>query len=57
LRRDELGQGAPDLAAKASVPFVSELRDGFGELGFDSSADVYQVFVDWVDGVHALHFG
>ena len=57
MRRDVLGQGAPDLAAKASVPFVSELRDGFGELGFDSSTDVYQVFVDWVDGVHALYFG
>jgi hypothetical protein len=52
-----LGKGAPDLAAKASVPFASELRDGFGELGFDSSADVYQVLVDCVLRVHLLYFG
>jgi hypothetical protein len=43
-----LRQGPADLAAKTAVPFASELGDGLGELGFDSSADVYQVVVDCV---------
>jgi hypothetical protein len=43
---DVLSQGASDLAAEASVTFPGQLRDGFGELGFDSRADVYQMLVD-----------
>lgn len=53
---DVLGQGASDLAAKASVTLAGKSSDGFGELGFDSCADVYQVCVDCVLHVH-LYFG
>jgi hypothetical protein len=45
---DVLGERTSDLAAEAAITFARKLGYGLGELGFDSSADVYQVVVDCV---------
>jgi hypothetical protein len=45
---------APDLSRETAVPLAGELRDGLGELGLDPRADVNQVLVYWVLGVHSL---